>query len=103
VNEHGRRCTERQGLEFHHCDPFGRGGDHDHENITLMCRAHNIYLAERDYGKEVMKKYRGKGGRVSEPTPIYFTAAQLQLRDWRSHTDGSGAAHSIDYGVRREI
>jgi hypothetical protein len=75
VNEHGRRCTERQGLEFHHRDPFGRGGDHNHDNITLMCRAHNIYLAERDYGKEKMKKYRGNVGRVSEPAPIYYAVA----------------------------
>ncbi|MGH9463650.1 MAG: HNH endonuclease, partial [Vicinamibacteria bacterium] len=72
VNEEGRRCTEQRGLEFHHDDPFGRGGAHDPDRMSLMCRAHNIYLAERDYGKEKMKKYRGKVGRVSEPTPIYY-------------------------------
>ena len=27
-DEQGRRCTARQGLEFHHRHPFGRGGDH---------------------------------------------------------------------------
>jgi len=26
VNGQGRRCTERRGLEFHHDDPYGRGG-----------------------------------------------------------------------------
>ena len=82
VNERGRRCTEQRGLEFHHHDPFGRGGDHNHENITLMCRVHNTLLAERDYGKEVMKKYRGHGSRVSEPAPIYYPIAPFQLRDW---------------------
>ena len=27
-DEQGRRCTARQGLEFHHRRPFGHGGDH---------------------------------------------------------------------------
>jgi len=49
VSEQGKRCTERRGLEFHHHDPFGRGGDHNHEN---------------------MKKYRGNSSRVSEAAPI---------------------------------
>ena len=82
VNEQGRRCTERRGLEFHHRDPFGRGGDHDPEKMSLMCRVHNTLLAERDYGKEKMKKYRGNGSRVSEPAPIYYPIEPLELRDW---------------------
>jgi len=82
VNEQGRRCTEQRGLEFHHHDPFGRGGDHNIENVSLTCRVHNTYLAERDYGKDVMKKYRGNGSRVSEPAPIYNPIASFQLRDW---------------------
>jgi hypothetical protein len=35
VDERGRRCTEQRGLEFHHRDPFGRGGDH-----SLVCLPH---------------------------------------------------------------
>ena len=71
VNEQDRRCTERRWLEFHHHDPFGRGGDHDPVKMSLMCRRHNAYLAEREYGKEVMNGYRRNGDRVSEPAPIY--------------------------------
>jgi hypothetical protein len=52
VDEQGRRCTARQGLEFHHRHPFGYGGDHSVPNIALMCRRHNGYLAELDYGRE---------------------------------------------------
>ena len=55
---HGRRCTERNGLQFHHQRPFGRGGDHSLENIHLMCPVHNGYLAEQDYGQEMMERYR---------------------------------------------
>jgi len=67
VDKNGRRCTERRWLEFHHHDPFGRGGAHDPDKISLRCRAHNLYHAERDYGKDVMDRYRRHDGRVCEP------------------------------------
>ncbi len=71
VEKTGRRCAERHQLEFHHHDPFGRGGDHNPDQISLMCRGHNEHLAEREYGKEVMDRYRRNGGRVSETSPVY--------------------------------
>jgi hypothetical protein len=37
----GSRWPERRSLEFHHRDPYGRGGTHDPENVCLMCRQHN--------------------------------------------------------------
>ena len=49
VDERGRRCKARERLELHHKQPYGRGGDHSPKNIQMMCRAHNGYLAERDY------------------------------------------------------
>jgi hypothetical protein len=79
VDKNGRCCTERRGLEFHHHDPFGRGGDHDPAKISLMCKMHNAYLAEREYGKDVMQRYRRNGDRVSEPTVAYF-ARRLERR-----------------------
>jgi len=66
VDEQGRRCTERHRLEFHHRRPFGFGGDHRPENIRLLCRAHNQLLAEQDYGREAMPRYRRSGARGSE-------------------------------------
>ena len=77
VDKNGRRCPERRHLEFHHRDPYGRGGDRSPENICLMCRAHNAYLAELDYGKEVMEKYRRRDDRVSETGPGYFAGYML--------------------------
>jgi hypothetical protein len=71
VSREGRRCTERRGLEFHHHDPFGRGGDHDPDNISLVCHSHNAYQAERDYGKDVAEKFHRGGSRVSEPRATY--------------------------------
>jgi len=46
----GRRCGERSRLEFHHRHPHGFGGDRSPENIALVCRTHNAYLASVDYG-----------------------------------------------------
>jgi 5-methylcytosine-specific restriction endonuclease McrA len=55
VDEQGRRCCERHRLEFHHRRPYGMGGDHSPENISLLCPAHNRYVAELDYGKAAVK------------------------------------------------
>lgn len=54
----GSRCPERRGLEFHHRDPYGRGGTHDPENVCLMCRGHNAYEAELDFGTEHIERHR---------------------------------------------
>lgn len=54
----GSRCPERRGLEFHHRDPCARGGTHDPENVCLMCRGHNAYEAELDFGTEHMERCR---------------------------------------------
>jgi hypothetical protein len=79
VDDKGRRCTERRELEFHHRGPYGRGGDHSPKNICLMCHAHNAYLAERDYGKEVMDKYRRQDSRVSESAvPVDFAGSRAR-------------------------
>jgi hypothetical protein len=67
----GSRCPERRGLEFHHRHPYGRGGTHEPDNVCLMCRQHNGYAAEVDYGKDRIEKYRRGADHVSEGTAIY--------------------------------
>lgn len=53
--------TEKlERLEARH--PFGLGGDHRLENIQLMCHAHNAYVAEHDYGREAMARFRRSDG-----------------------------------------
>jgi hypothetical protein len=61
MDGHGRRCSERHRLEYHHRRPFGLGGDHSPRNICLMCRAHNQHVAEQDYGRAVMARHRQTG------------------------------------------
>ena len=67
VDGQGRRCTARGFLEFHHRHPFGHGGDHSPAGISLLCRGHNRYLADIDYGRQPMARHRGAGDRVSGP------------------------------------
>jgi len=67
----GRRCPERHRLEYHHDDAYGFGGDRGMENIRLLCKAHNLYMARMDFGKEKMDAYRGSAGRVGEPQPSF--------------------------------
>jgi len=62
VDEAGRRCSERDRVEYHHRHPFGVGGDHSPTNTRLMCRAHNAYLAEHDYGSQTMARWSHRGG-----------------------------------------
>jgi hypothetical protein len=65
VDAQGRRCPERHRLDYHHRYPYGFGGGPDAANICLMCRTHNRYLADHDYGKEKMDQYVGAIGRAS--------------------------------------
>jgi hypothetical protein len=58
VDGQGRRCTAREELQYHHRLPFGHGGPHSVDGISLLCKAHNLYLAEVDYGREVMARHR---------------------------------------------
>jgi 5-methylcytosine-specific restriction endonuclease McrA len=70
VDEQGRRCTAREGLEFHHRHPFAFGGDHSPEGIALLCRAHNHYLAEVDYGRLAMARHQRPSTGPPSPTRL---------------------------------
>ena len=66
VGSGGRRCGTHRDVQFHHVVAWARGGDPSPRNIRLMCRTHNVYLAEKDYGKAVMARFR-RIHRASEP------------------------------------
>ncbi len=38
VSQNGKRCPERDRLEFHHDDPYGLGGDRSTMNIRWLCK-----------------------------------------------------------------
>jgi hypothetical protein len=51
----GRRCPQRTGLEIDHRRPFARGGGHEEENLRALCKAHNLFKAEKDFGRALVR------------------------------------------------
>ena len=70
VDGSGRRCDERNRLEYHHRHPFGFGGDHDPLNVVLMCKGHNAYLAQLDYGRKAMARFGRSRCRAGAGDPV---------------------------------
>jgi hypothetical protein len=51
VAKEGRRCAETRFLEWHHVKPYAPDGEMSVENISMRCRAHNVYEAEGIFGR----------------------------------------------------
>jgi hypothetical protein len=84
ISDAGRRCDSREFLEFHHCNPWARSRSHAIGGISLRCRAHNRYEAERDFGTEHMNRFHKKDrSSLTTPTknsdPLTVTSSQLDL------------------------
>lgn len=56
--ESGRRCDSRRLLQVDHIIPRAKGGSDDFANLRCLCRSHNLYEAERVFGKEKLAKHR---------------------------------------------
>ena len=105
VDASGRRCEARHHLEYHHLHPFGLGGDHRPENIRLMCAQHNAYLAEHDYGREAMARFRRSGraatlGRQARLLELTGSPRSLRLAPREVRRAWLRAAH--DRGALRD-
>jgi hypothetical protein len=69
VDSRGERCRETSRLEFHHHEPFARGGPTTFDNLLVYCATHNPLAAEDDFGRE----------RASEPRDHrYVTERNLE-------------------------
>jgi hypothetical protein len=80
VDSSGRRCGERRHLRYHHIHPYGMGGDHGFENIKLMCRRHDEYLAECDYGRRAMARFRREGKRGVDTAAVLIETMVVPAR-----------------------
>jgi hypothetical protein len=58
VAPNGQRCGEIAFLEFHHVESYALGGPSTPENISLRCRRHNQYEAERVFGPRRVSRER---------------------------------------------
>jgi len=52
VDEDGNRCPATSFLEIDHVRPRACGGDGGIDNLRILCRAHNQWLAEEAFGRE---------------------------------------------------
>lgn len=78
------RCAERRYLEWHHVQPFGHQGPPTVDNISLRCRAHNVYESDLVFGRFVPRTDRGGSGNHAasrEIPPFRNGGAEEQDRD----------------------
>jgi hypothetical protein len=54
----GRICGSTHQLELHHRRSVARGGETTLENLLLVCRRHNDWLARLEFGEEHMARCR---------------------------------------------
>lgn len=52
----GGKCSSRHNLQVDHIVPFALGGTNSLDNLQILCQKHNLLKAERDFGKQFMKK-----------------------------------------------
>ncbi len=86
VGDDGARCPARARLEFDHVKSFARGGPTTADNLRLRCRAHNQMAAERELGREYVRKK--------------IAASRGQLRDvwgdpWATEQPVGSSAESV--------
>ena len=51
----GRRCSCRTGLQVDHIQPHARGGPNDIQNLRALCPSHNLWFAERHFGRRFIR------------------------------------------------
>jgi 5-methylcytosine-specific restriction endonuclease McrA len=75
----GVQCNTRAWLEDDHIQPRARGGRGDAANIRILCRAHNLYSAERTYGRaHIEDAIRRRRARRSDHSTSPNTDDQLE-------------------------
>jgi hypothetical protein len=70
VSPDGHRCSETARLEFHHRQPYARGGESTVAGLELRCRLHNDLQARLDYGEAHMAAMKqARKGALGIPPP----------------------------------
>ena len=54
-NSTGKQCLETTALQMDHIKMFCQNGSHEINNLRLLCRTHNNYLAEIQLGKRMIE------------------------------------------------
>ena len=57
----GQKCGSAYQVQLDHIVPKALGGSSHSSNFRLLCRPHNLLMAERVFGKKIMNSYRRDG------------------------------------------
>ena len=68
----GRRCPERTSLEIDHRVPFARGGSSHPASLRVLCRRHNLFVAERTYGERFVSTQEEPVEQLNRVTHIVY-------------------------------
>jgi hypothetical protein len=58
ISPDGHRCSATAFLELDHIRPRALGGQHDAENLRVLCRAHNQLHAEQTFSRDHVDRHR---------------------------------------------
>jgi len=53
----GKRCSSKFNLQLDHIRPVALGGLSKEDNLRLLCREHNLYMAKKNLGDKKMSSY----------------------------------------------
>jgi hypothetical protein len=54
----GHRCASRHFLDIDHIRPRALGGTNVPDNLRVLCRTHNLLVAEQVFGREKLEAFR---------------------------------------------
>jgi hypothetical protein len=54
------RCKSRHRIQYDHIIPFAKSGEHQVENLRLLCQTHNLLMAAQAFGKNKIRGYQEK-------------------------------------------
>ena len=96
IGSDGKQCCTRRHLQYHHIISRHDGGKATNENITLRCRAHNLYQAKLELGADYVTNAIAKKKRQPSTRTEYEVAGP-------SSTAQPGPCWSVEYSCSRHI
>jgi len=53
----GKVCGSTHRIQIDHIRPYAKNGDSIPENLRVLCQAHNLYVAKKEFGKNRMESF----------------------------------------------
>jgi 5-methylcytosine-specific restriction endonuclease McrA len=104
VGKAGHRCAQVYQLEYDHKRPRAHGGTSDADNLRLLCRVHNQYMAEQVIGAACVRaaKARASAGKDAARLAKDCTLALTTLGYSKKVAEAAVAKVTIEPGEALE-